>query len=268
VAREATIGQGSGAMVSVFELLEREWSRLRSDDRAARRLPEVCAAAGGAASLGSVEQFVRSSGAAEADRVLVALAARSVEGDGLASRVLLQLLLPGVRKLARTWWVLGDADERAAAAVAATYDRIRHYPLVRRPRRVAANVLMDAATDLRRAARSAATEAGRGRDGIAADDVRAWAWGATGTPAVRGARWEPIAVEDVHPALELVDVLADAVRDGLVTPDDAELIAASRIAGTSLSEIARRRGAKLRTLQWRRKRAEAALTALAPAPAA
>jgi hypothetical protein len=44
-----------------------------------------------------------------------------------------------------------------------------------------------------------------------------------------------------------------------VTADDAELIAASRIAGTPLTTIAARRGAKLRTLQWRRKRAEALL---------
>jgi hypothetical protein len=67
----------------------------------------------------------------------------------------------------------------------------------------------------------------------------------------------------VHPAVELADVLTDAVADGLVSAADAELIAASRIAGTSLSEIARRRGAKLRTLQWRRKRAEAALVGVA-----
>ena len=46
---------------------------------------------------------------------------------------------------------------------------------------------------------------------------------------------------------------------GLVSPEDAGLIAASRIAGKSLSEIARQRGAKLRTLQWRRQRAEALL---------
>lgn len=229
-------------MVSVFDLLDREWGRLCGDDRAAGLLPDVCEAAGGAGSLDAVERFVRSAGPDEADRVLVALVARSVEGDALAARVLLQLLLPGVRRLARTWWALGDAEERAAAAVAATYDRIRHYPLARRPRRVAANVLMDAAADLRRAARSAA---GPAVDSYRGDTVEAG--------------WEPVAADAVHPAVELVDVLADAVREGRLSAADAELIAASRIGGTSLSEIARRRGAKLRTLQWRRKRAEAAL---------
>ena len=56
-------------------------------------------------------------------------------------------------------------------------------------------------------------------------------------------------------------MLADAVRGGLVSAADAELIAASRIAGVPLADIAARRGAKLRTLQWRRRRAEEALSA-------
>jgi DNA-directed RNA polymerase specialized sigma24 family protein len=228
--------------VSVFELLDREWGRLGADARAAPRLEDVCRRAGGARSLAEVERFVRDASPPEADAVLVALAARAVEDDGLAARVLLQLLMPGVRRLARTWWALGDADERAAAAVAAVYDRIRRYPLARRPRRIAANVLMDAAADLRRAVRSAGA--------------------ATGVPAVDGwAAAEPVAVEPVHPAVELAEVLAEAVRGGLVSAADAELIAASRIAGVPLADIAERRGAKLRTLQWRRRRAEETLSA-------
>jgi hypothetical protein len=233
-------------VVSVLELLDREWARLGADPRAARRLPDVCAAAGGAGSLADVERFVRAAGPAEADAVLVALVARAVEGDELAARVLLQLLLPGVRRLVRTWWALGDHDERAAAAVAAVYDRIRRYPIVRRPRRVAVNVLMDAAADLRRAARP-----GMG-------------------PAPAPARleslppgWEPADQPVAHPAVELADALRDAVDAGLVSAGDAELIAASRIAGVPLAEIAARRGAALRTLQWRRKRAEASLAGAA-----
>jgi DNA-directed RNA polymerase specialized sigma24 family protein len=223
-------------MGSVLELLDREWRHLAVDDRSARRLAEVCEAAGGATSLADVERFVRGADAPGADRVLRLLVARAVEGDELAARVLLQLLLPGVRRLARTWWALGDADERASAAVAAVYHRIRRYPLARRPRRVASNVLMDAAADLRRAVR-------RGR----------------AVDCALPSGWEPPAAAPPHPAVELADALSDAVQRGLVTRGDAELIAASRIAGTSLGEIARRRGAKLRTLQWRRRRAEAAL---------
>jgi hypothetical protein len=231
-------------LASVFEQLDGEWARVADDRSAARSLPEVCAAAGDAATLADVERFVRAAGPAAADRVLVALVARAVEGDRLAARALLQLLLPGVRRLARTWWALGDADERAAAAVAATYDRIRRYPLARRPQRIAANILMDAAAELRRAVRAAQPSADPGAFGP--DEL--------------------VAPTATHPALELVDVLTDAVDAGVVTRGDAELIARSRIAGTSLREIARRSGSALRTLQWRRKRAEAVLVGAGRSP--
>src|SRR5512139_494607 len=101
-------------MGNVFDLLDREWRRLSVDRPARRRLRAVCQAAGGAASLGDVERFVRAAHPADADRVLLALVRRAVDGDALAARVLLQLLLPGTRALARRWWALGDADERAA----------------------------------------------------------------------------------------------------------------------------------------------------------
>jgi hypothetical protein len=231
-------------MASVFDQLDRDWGRVADLPAVARRLHGACTAAGGAATLADVERFVRSASPEDADRVLAALVAEAVDdgevpGDRLAARALLQLLLPGVRRLARTWWALGDPDERAAAAVAAVYDRIRRYPLARRPQRIAANVLMDAAGDLRRAARSAQPVSDSGHLPTGEWDLP--------SPAV------------THPALELVDALADAVGRGLVSPEDAGLIAESRIAGTSLREIARQRGAKLRTLQWRRQRAEALL---------
>jgi hypothetical protein len=144
-------------MANVFELLDREWERLAVNRQAARQLPEVCRLATGAACLGDVEGFVRRADPASADRVLVALVRRAVDEDALAARALLQLLLPGIRQLARRWWAVGDEDERAAAAVAAVYHRIRSYPLARRPARVAANVLMDAAHELRRMVPAAVT---------------------------------------------------------------------------------------------------------------
>src|SRR5690606_32745324 len=136
---------------NVFDLLDDEWRRLSRHRGAARRLAPVCAAAGGSVSLGDIERFVRAAHPVDADRVLLALVRRAVERDELAARVLLQLLLPCTRALARRGWALGEADERAAAAVTAVYHRICNYPLARRPGRVAANILMDAAQELRRA---------------------------------------------------------------------------------------------------------------------
>jgi hypothetical protein len=220
---------------SVFEMLESEWARLRTDRSAARRLAEVCAMAGGARSLGEVEAHVRSAGPEDADALLLALVRLAVDGDGLAARVLLQLLLPGTRNLARRWWALGDHEERAAAAVTAVWQRICRYPVVRRPGRVAANILMDAARELRRSLP---------RVVVSLSDE----------PGPEPHRAE-------HAAVELAEVLLDAVDDGVLDRDDAMLIARSRIAGHRVADIAAHRQLSGRTLWDRRQRAEQALVA-------
>jgi hypothetical protein len=228
----------------VFDLLDDEWRRLRGDRGAARRLASVCAAAGGAATLGDVERYVRAADPAGADGVLLALVRRAVEGDSLAARVLLQLLLPGTRSLARRWWALGEPDERAAAAVTAVYHRIRHYPIERRPGRVAANILLDAAHELRRAVPKVVA--------LPSADPAAQAAVARGAVAA-------VPGPGDHPAVELTEVLADAVAAGIVDRDDAELIARSRIGGQRVADIAQHRGLRPRTLWDRRQRAELAL---------
>jgi hypothetical protein len=223
--------------MTVFDLLDGEWRKLAGDTTTARRLRDVCRTAGGARTLADVEGYVRRAGPEAADRVLLALTARAVAGDELAARVLLQLLLPGTRNLARRWWALGDPDERAAAAVTAVYHRIRHYPLERRPGKVAANVLMDAARELRRAA-------ARIDRCVPHDDQR---------------RADTADEQSRDAAAELADALLDAVDDGTITRADAELIARSRIAGTRIATIAADHGMSSRTLWARRQRAERAL---------
>ena len=227
-------------MTSVFDLLDREWRQLCDDRRAARHLRDVCAL-GDAASLGDLERHVRSAGAEDADRVLLALVTRAVRDDGdLAARVLLQLLLPGTRNLARRWWALGDHDERAAAAVAAVYRRIRTYPLERRPGRIAANVLLDAARELRRAVPRVV---------------------ATPTPEPLGAAEVPAD----NAAVELAEVLVDAVHDGTLSFQDAQLIARSRIGGQRVADIAAVDRLGTRALWDRRQRAERRLAQRSPA---
>jgi hypothetical protein len=235
-------------MACVFDLLDREWERLCRDRGAARRLANVCERAGGARGLAELERYVRTAGPAEADAVLLALVTRTVDGsDDLAARVLLQLLLPGTRNLARRWWALGEHDERAAAAVAAVYQRIRVYPLARRPGRIAANVLLDAARDLRRAVPGEAAALADDRDG----------------PAV-----VPSEASPTHAALELAGVLADAVDDGVLDLRDAQLIAQSRIGGERVADLAACHRVGSRTLWDRRQRAERRLVSWAGAACA
>lgn len=230
-------------MPTVFELLDREWRRLSRDRVAAARLSDARCVAGRAASLADLERFVRTAGDEAVDRVLLALVERAVAGDAIAARVLLQLLLPGTRNLARRWWVLGDRDERAAAAVTAVYNRIRNYPLERRPGRVAANILMDAARELRRLAPQVVQ--------VPCPDV------AVRLQALAGHELPP----PPHPAVELAALLRDAQDAGIVDADDAELILRSRVAGERVEDIAAQRGLRPRTLWHRRHRAEMALAA-------
>jgi hypothetical protein len=55
--------------------------------------------------------------------------------DTLAARVLLQLLLPGTRRMARRWWALGDPDKRAGAAVYTPHPHLPPHPQTRPHRR-------------------------------------------------------------------------------------------------------------------------------------
>jgi hypothetical protein len=155
--------------------------------------------------------------------------------------VLLQLLLPGVRRLARRWWTLGDRDERAAAVVAALWTRVRAYPIDRRPAKVAANILLDAEKELRRAAQ---------RNRLLADALP----DELPAPAHRETA-----------AVELIQLLSQSVDEGVVSQADAQMIAAFRIGGTSLRELAVRHGASYRTVKRRRARAERALIGAAAA---
>src|SRR5262245_13043521 len=226
-------------MLNVFDLLDREWQQLKADRGAARRLSTVCHLAGDARTLADLEAHVRTAGPVDADQILLALVTRVIDHDDqLAARVLLQLLLPGTRNLARRWWALGDHDERAAAAVSAVYDRIRTYPLARRPGRIAANVLLDAARQLRRSVPRLATHA---TANVHDSDIAV--------------------VAQTHSSLELADALADAVDDGIIDLRDARLIAQSRIAGHRIADIAAHHHIGARTLWDRRHRAEQRLTA-------
>ena len=231
---------------TLFSQLDRDWSAICRRRDGTEALFEACAAAGVASPV-DLPSAVRQATPEAADAVLVILARQAHDGSHVAARALLQLLLPGTCRLAAKWWALGSSEERAAAAVAAVYDRIRRYPIERRPAKIAANVLLDANQDLARLARRAAAEQQRTVP-VEPDRLR-------GGHLVA----EPCAAEELHA------VVTDAVAAGTLTPASGALVVATRIAGQNLGTIADRTGTPLRTLQWRRHAAEAALIAGAAA---
>jgi hypothetical protein len=107
---------------------------------------------------------------------------------------------------------------------------------------VAANILLDAARELRRAVpRVVATPT--------AEPI---------APAAASAAHGPVD----NAALELAEVLHDAVAAGVIERRDAELIAQSRIAGRRIADIAAHHRLGTRALWDRRQRAERRLAAV------
>lgn len=165
------------------------------------------------------------------DAVLYALVSIARD-DPLAGVVVLQAIMPGLKRLARRTML--DAREREelwAALLSTAWERIRCYPL-RRRRRVAANLLLDT------------------MHGALAE-----------MSGQRQARMQLTDDASVLVAEQAVDgdvdgLLERAVQAGALSADDADLILATRIDGRQLADMATATGVSYNTLKVRRQRAE------------
>jgi DNA-directed RNA polymerase specialized sigma24 family protein len=182
----------------------------------------------------AVLRFLRRSGSsARKDEVLCALLRRA-RWEPVAGRVVLEAMLPGLKKLAGRLLIdVRDREELWSILLSCAWERICTYPVQRRPRRVAANVLLDSMRA------TLATFSSARRDPAAqAECLRSH-------------------VAEALPESIGVDALLDAaISAGAVTPDEAELILATRVDGVQLSVLARSRGVSCDTLRHRRSRAE------------
>lgn len=177
---------------------------------------------------------------AATDAILSALARRAPH-DRRAARVLLQLVLPGCKALVRCH-PIGERRERSALVAAAAWERIRTYPIERRPTKVAANVIADVRHRLLRTTRAA-----------------------TWTPIERvPERLLPL-VSGPERATEAIGLLAAAVRTGVIDHESARLVLLTRVVGVEMAEISKVEGTSQQTLRRRRLRAEARLRTLAAA---
>lgn len=221
-----------------FDALERDWQQvLRSSPLSARfrvwqvREPALARFADAAALI----RFIRDRGSREEkDAVLCALLAWAKQ-EPIGASVVLEAIRPGLLNLsARITRNAREREEIWATMLLAIWEGIRCYPLARRPRRVAANLLLDTM-------HRTLVELGRES-----------AWRAV---------WSFSSEEDQSEAPQEIDrdldgLLDRAIRAGAVSADEAETILCSRIDGVELAELACAAGVSYGAMKMRRQRAE------------
>jgi hypothetical protein len=175
---------------------------------------------------------------ARKDALLAALI-RLSRTDPSAGVELVSCLLPGVRSLLARHRGFLDPADASAVMVAGLWRRIAGYPLDRRPRRIAANLLLDALHDFIDV---------RHRQQVWIDHHRL-----SGDPGA-----EVVAPEEGWPP-ELV--LDEACRAGILKAHDAVLIERTRLDGYDLCESGRAVGVAYAAARKRRRRAEQRLAA-------
>jgi hypothetical protein len=175
--------------------------------------------------------FLRGSAPAAAkDELLVALVRLAAE-EPLAARVVLEAMVPGVARLAeRIIFDTRDRDELWALLLGHAWELIRRYPLARRPRRIAANLLLE----IRRAALADFTRDRPGR----------WELTERCTSAAASSGGDVEAL------------LRRAVDAGAISAEEADLILETRIDGLSMARLAADSSVAYHTLNVRRLRAE------------
>jgi DNA-directed RNA polymerase specialized sigma24 family protein len=178
-------------------------------------------------------RFMRSpADRAEKDAVLCALLGWA-RNEPVGARVVLEAILPGLLNLgARLVRDAHDREELWSVIFSAVWEGIRRYPVERRKRRVAANLLFETM-------HRTVVELGR---------ESAW-------------RSMTSSFDSATPAPDEVDgdvdgLLDGAMRAGALTAAEAEMILSSRIDGVALADLARSAGVSYNTMKLRRQRAE------------
>ena len=176
------------------------------------------------------------------DTVLAGLA-RLAPADDVAARTLLQAIVPGLVNVAKRLRAFGA--ERQAELVGEAFALVRTYPIERRPRAIAANLVWDTFSRLWRQGRARAVTADR----------------ETLTP-------DHLLVAGEEPgfaSVEARDAITRAVSAGRVRPADVELLAGLAESGHRVVDRAQAEGMPAETLQKRVERARRRLAAaLAP----
>lgn len=132
----------------VLVQLDREWEQIADSlpgRRAMRRWAKDEPVLAGVRSLRDLVDRVNERGHADRSDAILLVLIRHAATDDLAARTVLQAMMPAVKSITSKFSTCGawSAEETAAVVVAAMWERIRTYPIERRPRKVAANLTLD-----------------------------------------------------------------------------------------------------------------------------
>ena len=234
----------------LFELLADDWRDLTASP-AARRLLWWCRAELDlpAVDLDDLVAQVWQAPATDADHKLGVLAARARD-DVSTARLLLHILRPGLRTLAGRLTRVRPRADADSELLAIAWEKIRTYPIERRPRSIAANILMDPRKQYLRWI----------------DDRHPWVdfndLAGTSVLLISCPSAEDEAVDGEDAGLRLIHSrLASAARAGTITPTAARIIWRTRITGEPDQDVAEDFAMNVRALQRRRQRAERRLEA-------
>lgn len=231
----------------VFDALDRSWATLAHSPEAAAALDRWSAEPALAApDLDALVDRIWAAARPDADRAHAALAARAPV-DEIAARVLLQALRPGLRNLGRRLALGGSFDDVDHELLALAWERIRTYPIARRPASIAANILLD----VRKRYVRDVLEPEKLRLEFVRDDL----WPTT--PSA-----EHQAIDAFEPSLRRAHAhLVAAVDRGTLSRTSASVVWRTRVQQDEDAEVAADLGVDVRTLQRRRQRAERQLAA-------
>ena len=228
---------------TVFTDLEGEWERLVASGRLDRALVRWRGEDERLAAFADLGQLIGllADPSVDPDRqseVLLALLCRAPD-EPLAARLVLQRFVGPLRTMAG-WdqpWPLVDW---AAQVVSAAFEVIVTYPVGRRPRRVAANIVWD----VRKRLYATLAEHRRWHGDLAEDPVDA-----------------AISAPDEVGGVEAAQMLRWAARETGLQPEAARLIVLTRVVGFPVEEVAARAGVPSARLRQRRFRSERRLRA-------
>jgi hypothetical protein len=180
-----------------------------------------------------VLRFLHSSSSPDArDAVLRPLVARAAT-DPAARRLVLRAVLPGLKNVARRLGVMAESrDEVWSTLFCCAWENVCAYSVVRRPNRIAANLVFDTMRS------TIATLRAERAESVEVVDLDSW------TARSSGAAGD-------------VDALLDrAVADGAISAAEATLVASTRFDGIPLAHLAASSSEPYNRVKVRRQRAE------------